>query len=93
MKFKKFIVQVYSRRRVVHLLSVEEAEKVAYAPSFGTATIDPKYLSHFVTNLPLYQALSCRESRGVEMIREMTGLNAQHVLDPTLLLSPSGPGV
>lgn len=66
---------------------VKSGHKVAYAPSFGTGSIDPRYWDVFRKYLPLYDALSCRESRGVEMIREMTGLNAEHVLDPTLLLS------
>lgn len=66
---------------------VESGRKVAYAPSFGTGSVDQKNYEEFRKNLPLFDSLSCREQQGVELIKEMTGLDAEHVLDPTLLLS------
>lgn len=66
---------------------IEEGHKVAYAPSFGTGEINEAAVDTFGAYLPSYCALSCREKRGVEMIQEMTGLNADYVLDPTMLLT------
>jgi hypothetical protein len=66
---------------------VRDARRIAYAASFGTDAVNEKYHSVFREFLRKFSALSCRESRGVEMIREMTGLEAAQVLDPTLLLS------
>lgn len=66
---------------------VKAGRKVAYAPSFGAHTIDPRHHAVFQKYLPLFDALSCRERSGAELVRQMTGLNCEHVLDPTLLLS------
>jgi hypothetical protein len=66
---------------------VKVGRKIAYAPSFGTGSVNPECHDVFQKYLPLFNVLSCRESRGVELIQEMTGVQAEHVLDPTLLLS------
>lgn len=71
---------------------VKSGGKVAYAPSFGASMIDPLCFEVFKEYLPSFVALSCREKQGVELIKEMTGLDAEHVLDPTLLLSAEGWG-
>ena len=64
------------------------AKRIAYAPSFGTneweyssqLTEDcKKYLSKF-------SAVSVREDDGVELCKKHFGVQATHVLDPTMLL-------
>jgi hypothetical protein len=65
---------------------VQSGRRTAYAPSFGTASVDESAREIFCRHLPKFDALSCREDSGVEMIRSMTGLQAEQVLDPTLLL-------
>ncbi len=67
---------------------------IAYAASFGMTTI-PQHLdkSHpEIAALPFYKsglarfsALSCRESEGVELCKEL-GFESAHVVDPTLLV-------
>ena len=66
---------------------VKNGRKIAYAPSFGTDEVSPRYYQVFRKHLALFYALSCREWQGTELIRQMAGLSAEHVLDPTLLLS------
>lgn len=66
---------------------VKTGRRISYAPSFGTDRVDSQYHDVFRRYLPTFDSLSCREGRGVEMIREMTGLVVEQVLDPTLLLS------
>ena len=65
---------------------VKTGRKIAYAPSFGSDFVDPRYYKVFEKYLPLFDALSCLEWQGVKIIQQMTGLSSEHVLDPTLLL-------
>ena len=63
-------------------------KRIAYAASFGT---DEKEYSteQIVMCTPLIQrfdAVSVREDSGVTLCKEYFGVQAQHVLDPTLLL-------
>ncbi len=59
--------------------------KIAYATSFGVRQI-PWYQKKRTANyLSRFQKLSVRELRGAEMVRELTGLTAKVVCDPTLL--------
>lgn len=68
---------------------VREGRKIAYAPSFGASFVAEKSIPVFQRYLPAFDALSCRETQGVKMLKDMTGLQAEHVLDPTLLLTKS----
>ncbi|MGN0151050.1 MAG: polysaccharide pyruvyl transferase family protein [Wujia sp.] len=62
-------------------------KRVAYAPSFGFSEFPDKDREIHKAGLNNMQSLSCREKRGQELIYELTGRNAEVVLDPTLLLS------
>ncbi len=68
---------------------VKDARRISYAPSFGGNTVRPSSVRVFQENLPKFDSLSCRESDGVKMVKELTGLDAVHVLDPTLIVEPS----
>lgn len=67
---------------------------IAYAASFGMAAI-PQYVFSKTDDVeaePIYRrcmgrfkAISCREAEGVRLCKEF-GANAEHVVDPTLLL-------
>lgn len=60
---------------------------ISYAPSFGVSQIPEPYIERIRTYLLRYHALSVREKRGQEIVREIACREAEHVLDPTLLLS------
>ena len=67
---------------------VKDARKVAYAPSFG-AKNPMKYSDNpqsYASYLKDFNAVSVRERNGQRWIRELAGLDAPVVLDPTLLL-------
>jgi len=66
---------------------VKDKLKISYASSFGTATIASEYNKKLKEQLTGFNAISVRESDGVNIIKEATGLNAIQVLDPTFLLS------
>ena len=67
---------------------VTGARRVAYAPSFGARSIarfspDPRIHAGWLKD---FDALSIRERNGRRWIRELIGVDAPVLLDPTLLL-------
>lgn len=60
---------------------------ISYAASFGVSRIDDDVKPIFQKYLPRLKAISVREDRGAELVKEMTGLDAMVVLDPTLMLT------
>lgn len=64
----------------------KEVNKVSYATSFGLNTIRDNQKEIATAFLNRIQHLSCREESGVQIIRNLTGREAQLVCDPTLLL-------
>jgi len=68
-----------------------QAKRIAYAASFGKDTLESAGLSGREEEIrPLlgkFDAISVREESGVKIIKETWGLDATHVLDPTLLLT------
>jgi len=64
-------------------------KKVSYASSFGVSEIAPENKASYKELLNNMDVLSSREQLGVSMIKELTGRDAVHVLDPTLLLTRS----
>lgn len=65
--------------------------RVAYAASFGTEPSDiaPALLPRCASLARRFRAVSVREHSGVRLARTLFGVEAQWVLDPTLLLTAS----
>ena len=61
-------------------------KKIAYAPSFGTNGVAKRYKKKIKRNLESIGYLSVREKSGKELIRELTGREAECLIDPTFLL-------
>lgn len=59
---------------------------ISYAASFGVSEVEYYARPIFQKYLPRLKAISVREDRGAELVKEMTGLGATVVLDPTLML-------
>lgn len=65
-----------------------DVRRVAYAASgLSNKNILLPFLSEGREQLKKFKGISCRESHGVEICKECFGVDAQHVLDPTLLLT------
>lgn len=63
-------------------------KKIAYAPSIGLAEISDDVVEKQMKSLILdFDALSVREEKGREIIKNLTNKDAKVVLDPTLLLN------
>lgn len=62
-------------------------KRISYAASFGIENLPGEFLSMIKPWLLEMKALSVRETSGSEIIKRLTGKNAEVSLDPTLLLS------
>lgn len=62
------------------------ARRIAYAPSFGRASLEPAYRDEVRRCLEAVKGLSVREASGVQIVRELTGRSCSCVPDPTILL-------
>ncbi len=60
---------------------------VSYAASFGAIDIPQSSVDWYKTHLKRFKALSVRETEAVDLVKSLFGLHAEHVLDPTLLLT------
>lgn len=62
-------------------------KRVAFSPSFGISAIPVQYLTKYTTWLTEMHALSVREEAGAQIIKDLTGREAEVLVDPTLMLS------
>ena len=65
----------------------DDALKISYAASIGTNKIPEDLRPLYKRLLNRYRYIGVRETSGVEIIKEVVGMRATTVLDPTLLLS------
>lgn len=65
----------------------KEMPKYSYGSSFSTATIPDTLSETFRKNLMRYDQISVREKSGLEIVKNLTGKEADFVCDPTLLLT------
>lgn len=67
----------------------EKTKRIAYAASFGTDQWEysPEMTSICAPLAQMFDLVSVREDSGVNLCKEHLGVNAVHVLDPTLLLT------
>ena len=69
---------------------VPRHKRVAWAPSFGTASVAPYNVGRYRKYIGGYSNLSVREEQGLGIIKKLTGREAQWVLDPVLILTGEG---
>jgi hypothetical protein len=64
--------------------------RIAYAASYGTSEweFSPQETRRCAQLAKRFHAISVREDSGVALCREHLGASAEHVIDPTLLLTP-----
>ena len=67
----------------------DNSKKISYAPSFGNIPFPKEHYEKAAEYLKQINALSVRETSGAELIHQITGKQAEIVLDPTLLLDKS----
>lgn len=69
-----------------YLTFVDIHKTISYAPSFGKNAMTKEQLEVIGPMIRRISHLSCREEAGAEFIKNKFDLNAEHVVDPTLLL-------
>ena len=60
--------------------------KIAIAPSISVETIEDWQKTDFQKYLSSFYTLSCREQEGAKLINNITGLECETLIDPTLML-------
>lgn len=60
--------------------------RIAYAGSFGKSELTTEDLKHIRPYLQVIEHLSVREASAVRIVNDACGKQAEHVLDPTLLI-------
>lgn len=64
----------------------DKRKKIAYAPSIGLSKIESEYTAaEMKKQISDFSKLSVREKKGADIIKDLTGLEAEVVCDPTLL--------
>ncbi len=66
---------------------VKKSKKISYAASFGVEEIERKYEKRIRRDISKFDSLSVRERSGQKIIKDMSGKNAEVLVDPTMLLS------
>lgn len=64
----------------------KDAVKATYAPSLGVSTLTKEQSLYIKEHLQKYDFISCRESLGSNMLKNITGRKIVTVLDPTLMI-------
>lgn len=75
-----------NKSEVFLLTFARNNRKVCMAPSFGISELPETWKPHFKKHLNTFPYLSVREAEGAKIIRELTGREAEIVIDPTLML-------
>lgn len=72
----------------IYFLTFADKEKrIAFSPSFGVSEIKPEYIERYKKWISGMHRLSVREDDGAKIIKELTGIDAPILVDPTLLLT------
>lgn len=69
------------------MFAPDKCNKVSYASSFGVSTIPKNQIRKTKEYLERIQHLSVRELSGQKIIKELTGRNAEVILDPTMIIT------
>lgn len=65
---------------------VPDHKRVCFSPSFGVDMVPEQNKEIFAQELSKYRALSVREKSGARIIKDLTGRDAEVLLDPTLTI-------
>jgi hypothetical protein len=77
----------YDIAEFIFLQFAPKEKRIALAPSFGSSKIDEEHAEVFSKGLKGFNYLSVREESGATIIKNLTGLNATVLCDPTMCLS------
>lgn len=64
----------------------KKEKRISYAASFGVSELPDEVKSRYKKNLEDMQHISVRETKGIEIIKNLTGREVCEVIDPTLMI-------
>ena len=64
-------------------------KRISYAPSFGSKTLPSIFHPIIRKYLQRFDAVSVREKSGQKIVRDLCGISAEQLIDPTFLLEKS----
>ena len=67
----------------------EQSKRIAFSASIGINSIDESLQDEFSANIKQMKAISVREEKAAEIIKDLTGIEVSVTVDPTLMLSKS----
>lgn len=72
--------------KIYMLEMAEDNQKICFSPSFGTGDVPEEWKEYFKEKLSKFKNISVREESGKRIVKELTGKNAEVLIDPTLML-------
>ncbi len=72
---------------VMFLDFVPKQRSIAYSASFGISDIEEPQASEYGEYLKRFRAISVREQAGVDIVKKISGCQAELLIDPTMLLT------
>ena len=72
---------------VYFLQFAPKGKRIAYSPSFGRTTLKEENKLKYSKLINDMDYISCRERSGLRIVKELSGKEATHTVDPTLLLT------
>lgn len=76
-----------NRSSIYFLTFAPQNKRIAYAPSFGISKFPQEYKENYKVWLSEMSRISVRENAGAKIIKDLTGRDANVLVDPTLLLT------
>lgn len=78
----------YPYKKDLFLLTFAKPEQmICMAPSFGVEELPTEWRAWFQEQLQRFPKIAVREEAGVHIVKELTGKNAEVIIDPTMMLS------
>lgn len=78
----------HKMKKEAYLLTFcEDRKKICFSPSFGISEIPDEWKSWFKEYISKIPNISVREKEGVKIVKELTGKDAEVLIDPTLMLT------
>lgn len=80
----------YEKKKEIFLLDFAEPKQmVCMAPSFSVDSISDEWKPWFAGHLKRFPSISVREEAGARLIKELIGVDASVVIDPTMMIDGS----
>lgn len=74
------------KKQFYFLAFTKPSKRVCFSPSIGLSEIPTQWKKFYKEKLMEFPSISVREKRGAQIIKELTGRDAEVLIDPTLMI-------